>query len=232
MKFSDIGCAVALISLFSFSPLIAQDSAQAPANPDSVMEQDIALRAKLEARIKEITSDPAKLKDAMFSGKLRSALCKHCHGEVGNSLVALTPSIAGQNPIYIVDQFQRYGDGRRYDYWMGSLAKTFEDEDKIKLAVYYSRQEMKPAGGGDEALLKKGESLYKQICAECHGDNGRGPEGYARLAGQRPDYIVKMLNEFKKTDGVRYNPWMFQRANMLKNDEEILAVATYLGHLK
>jgi cytochrome c553 len=133
--------------------------------------------------------------------------------------------------VYIVDQFQRYGDGHRYDPWMANLAKTFSQEDKIKLAIYFSQQTMKPIGGGEPALRERGKEVFREYCMECHGEDGRGKEGYARLAGQSPEYIVKMLNEFKTPGSNRSNPWMFARANMIKSEEDMRAVATYLANL-
>lgn len=134
--------------------------------------------------------------------------------------------------MYIVDQFNRYGDGRRLDYWMGSLASRFTDEDKIKLAIFYSQQGTKPAKGGNEQLMDKGRRIYQAHCVECHGTDGKSREGYARLAGQRPEYTIKMLNEFKSAKGKRFNPKMYVRANMLVSDEDVEAVATYLAHLQ
>ena len=44
--------------------------------------------------------------------------------------------------------------------------------------------------------MARGELVYKSACVRCHGRDGRGELGYARLAGQRPDYVVKRLREF------------------------------------
>lgn len=193
---------------------------------------DLTMRKRLQAEMDKLYADPEALDEAMYWGELRTSLCKECHGEDGNSSREGIPSLAGQNPVYLVDQFQRYGDDRRQDYWMASLAKVIKLEDKIKLAIYYSRQQMKPAGGGAPASLERGKTLYQELCTECHGEDAKGPEGYARLAGQRPEYTVKMLVEFAKGDGRRYNPWMYGRANLVNNDQDRLALATYLAHLE
>lgn len=200
--------------------------------PEEQKAEDLKLRSALEARIAQMRADAKLYEQAMTEGKERAALCKYCHGEDGNSVKEGTPSIAGQNPVYIVDQFQRYGDGQRYDPWMANLAKTFSQEDKLNLAIYFSEQRMKPMGGGDPALLEQGKQIFRGLCMECHGEDAKGKEGYARLAGQRPEYIVKMLQEFKTPGSNRSNPWMFARANMLKTDEDLRAVATYLANLQ
>jgi len=41
-----------------------------------------------------------------------------------------------------------------------------------------------------------------------------------------------MLKEFKTATGQRFNPWMYGRANLLKTEADMEAVATYLAHLE
>ncbi len=197
----------------------------------STMEEDLALRAKLESRIAEITKNPALHKQMIREGRDRTVLCRTCHGEDGMAVQALAPNLAGQNPVYIVDQFQRFGDGRRNDYLMSNLAKTFSEEDKIKIALYYSEMEMRASGGGEPSLLEEGKRIFHEACVKCHGADGRGQEGYARLAGQRYDYVNKMLKEFRDRTGRRTNVWMTGVAIHL-NDKDMEAVSTYLANLK
>lgn len=216
------------------NPLVFAATADNGGNPQPTEQQaqDLAVQKQLGKELERVTNDPKALDEAMYWGELRASLCKTCHGEDGNSQREGIPSLAGQNPVYLVDQFQRYGTERRKDYWMGNLAKTIKLEDKIRLAIYYSQQTMRPAGGGDSTLLAHGKQLYKDLCTDCHGEDARGPEGYARLAGQRPEYIVKMLEEFRTASGKRFNPWMFGMANQLRSDRDRLAVATYLANLE
>ncbi|MCG8068270.1 MAG: c-type cytochrome [Candidatus Thiodiazotropha taylori] len=212
---------------FLFLLLSAQPAASAEVDTD----QEMQLRNMLEKRISEIANNE-KLKQSMAKeGRNRTVLCNTCHGTDGMATQPLTPNLAGQNPVYIVDQFQRFGDGRRNDYLMSNLAKTFTLEDKIKIAIYYAEMDMKLSGGGKPELMQKGKQIYKEVCVECHGDNGRGQEGYARLAGQRYDYVVKMLKEFRDRTGKRTNVWMTGVAIRL-NDQDMEAVATYLANLK
>jgi cytochrome c553 len=194
-------------------------------------DQANQLRSLLETRIAEIAKDKKLQKSMAKEGRDRTVLCNTCHGEEGMAIKPLTPNLAGQNPVYIVDQFERFGDGRRNDYLMSNLAKTFTLEDKIKIAIYYADMQMKQSGGGKLELLQKGQQIYKEVCVECHGENGRGQEGYARLAGQRYDYVVKMLKEFRDRTGKRTNVWMTSVAIRL-NDHDMEAVATYLANLK
>ncbi|MES9946532.1 MAG: c-type cytochrome [Candidatus Thiodiazotropha sp.] len=214
------------ITLIAIASLLMGQNAMA-----DEMNEDLKLRKNLENRIQSIAKNRKLHKQMITEGRERTILCNSCHGDDGIAVQPLAPNLAGQNPAYIVDQFQRFGDGRRNDYLMSNLAKTFSFEDKIKIALYYADMEMKPSGGGNPSLLADGEKIYKQNCVKCHGDNGRGQEGYARLAGQRHDYVVKMLKEFRDRTGKRTNLWMSGVAIRL-SDQDMDAVATYLANLK
>lgn len=223
-----ISTLIALLGLLHGASALAAGPAPDDGGPNAT---DLAVRAQLQERLDEIAADPKAYREAIYFGELRATLCKVCHGPDGNAVREGTPNLAGQDPVYIVDQFNRYGDGRRKDYWMGNLAGSFSDEDKIKLAIFYAEQQTRPAGGGRPELLDRGKKLYQDNCTECHGGDGRSKAGYARLAGQRPEYTVKMLREFRTPKGRRFNPLMYARAYMLKSEDDIQAVATYLAHL-
>lgn len=194
-------------------------------------EEEMQLRKELEGRIAEIQASPEKLKEAMALGQERTPLCKTCHGADGIAVKPLVPNLAGQNPVYIADQFLRFKDGRRNDFMMSNLAKTFTKEDKMKIAIFYSSLPSKAVGGGKTELIAQGKALFQAQCSGCHGADAKGQEGYARLAGQQPDYTVKMLKEFRDRTGKRYNAWMSAVAMKLK-DEDMDAVAAFLASLK
>jgi cytochrome c553 len=224
MSMLALGGAFAILLIGTFTLAYAQ-----PAELDIATQEKII--QELKPRIEALKSDPKQLARMIEEGRNRTVLCRTCHGKDGAAVKELVPNLAGQNPVYIVDQFQRFGDGRRYDYLMSGLAKSFSDEDKIKVALYYSNLEAKVSGGGDPALLPEGEQLFTAICSECHGTDGHGEKGYARLAGQRVDYVMKMLTEFRDRTGRRSNPWMTAVAIRL-NEAQMRAVATYIANLK
>jgi cytochrome c553 len=195
-----------------------------------------ALKKRLEARIARATSNPEDLMMIRQEGKARTVLCRHCHGEEGvavqhEGLKRIVPNLAGQNPVYLIDQFKRFEDGRRKDFMMGGLAKNFTEEDMIKMAIFYSSMDAVSSGGGRPDLRMKGKDIYQKICVGCHGENGRGQEGYAMIAGQRADYIAQMLRTFRDDRDRRVNPWMTGVAVQL-SDEDMDAVASYLSNLK
>ncbi len=208
----------------------------APASDGNLVQRTAELRKHLEERIAELRADRSKLTDAMQQGYDRTVLCRHCHGKDGiaiqrEGLQRIVPNLAGQNPVYIVDQFQRFEDGRRKDFMMGGLAVNFSEDDMINTAIYYSMLKPEVAGGGSLELLPKGKQIFDGICAACHGKDGKGQEGYAMIAGQRADYIVQMLKTFRDDRGRRVNPWM-TGVSVGLSDNDMEAVASYLANLK
>ncbi len=207
-----------------------------PADDGNLVKRTAELRQHLEARIAELSADRGKLAEAMQKGYDRTVLCRHCHGEDGiaiqrEGLQRIVPNLAGQNPVYIVDQFQRFEDGRRKDFMMGGLAVNFTEEDMINTAIYYSMLEPEVSGGGRPDIRPKGKRIFDDICAACHGKDGKGQEGYAMIAGQRDDYIVQMLKTFRDDRVRRVNPWMTGVAVGL-TDEDMEAVASYVANLQ
>ncbi len=208
----------------------------APVDDGNLVKRTMELRKHLEARIAEVSSNRGKLAEAMQKGYDRTVLCRHCHGEDGiaiqrEGLQRIVPNLAGQNPVYIVDQFQRFEDGRRKDFMMGGLAVNFTEEDMINIAIYYSMLEPVVAGGGPPNIRARGKELFEGICSACHGKDGKGQEGYAMIAGQRDDYIVQMLKTFRDDRERRNNPWMTGVAVSL-TDADMEAVASYLANLE
>lgn len=215
-----------VLSLMTATPF-AQSQDAAP----SATKIDNEIRAELERRLAEIMADEKVHQMALEEGRARTVLCKTCHGADGKSVREGAPNLAGQNPAYIVDQFERFKDGRRNDFLMSNLAKTFSKEDMLKISLYFSDLPEQTFGGGRVELIPEGKAIFAERCASCHGENGRSDEGYARLAGQRPDYTVKMLKEFKNQSGKRVNPWMTGVALAL-SEKDMQAIAAYLANLK
>lgn len=85
--------------------------------------------------------------------------------------------------------------------------------------------------------LKRGEVLFES-CKTCHGAKGEGSElAHApQIAGQDADYIIRTIKKFQTgargahpedVNGLRMRPM----SRMLRNDDEVLAVAHYINGL-
>lgn len=81
------------------------------------------------------------------------------------------------------------------------------------------------------------ETLYSQMCAACHGPDGRGNAGMnaPNIAGMSSSYIARQLSHFKS--GVRGGASQDVEGQMMRgiasslNDESIASVAEYLSTL-
>jgi len=205
-------------------------TAQGADDPQQLLAKDLEARAKLEAVVDGIQRDPAASGRVADAGKRRTILCTSCHGQQGISTRPEIPNLAGQNAVYLLDQFQRFGDGRRYNSVMSGLAGSFSDEDKILLSIYYSELPAGTSGGGSPEQIARGQALFAEHCQKCHGADGRGQQGYARLAGQKPQYVVNMLQQFREGGKNRSNPWMTAAAIRL-DEQATWDVAYFIANL-
>jgi cytochrome c553 len=188
-----------------------------------------ALTRQMEA----IKSDPQILAAALETGREQAAFCSYCHGPDGNSSKSLIPNLAGQDPYYLLDQIERFADGRRNDFIMSPQARQMTPEEKVALAVYYASATPRPArdGGYDATSVGKGRSLYAQSCQHCHGADGHGTAAYPRIAGQHAEYVRNTLKHFRDEDKSRQNALMAAQARGLA-DADIEALTAYIVTLR
>jgi len=74
------------------------------------------------------------------TGKLAAAACAGCHGADGNSTIPGTPSLAGQQPHYLVAAIQEYHQGDRLK---SAMKSNLRESDKLELesmALYFAAQ--------------------------------------------------------------------------------------------
>ena len=73
-------------------------------------------------------------------GKTLAAACVKCHGADGNSQIPGTPTLAGQQPHYLVAAIQEYHQGDRAK---GAMKSGVRNTDKLELesvALYFAAQ--------------------------------------------------------------------------------------------
>jgi len=190
------------------------------------------VRQRLAERIAAIEKDPKARETAIREGRERATFCAYCHGSDGNSTKPEIPNLAGQNPIYLLDQIERFADGRRHDYTqvMQQLASRMTADEKLALVLYYANVPLKPAVG-DLKLAQKGMPLYLGTCQACHGHDGQGLAGYARVAGQQPGYVAQTLKNFRDGKDRRLSHEMATVTKGL-TDAQIEALAACVANLR
>lgn len=127
------------------------------------------------------------------------APCAACHGEKGVSQTENVPSLAGQPDYFLQWQLLFFRLGRRQNEIMQPIASALDNEAIRALGAYIAAMPGAPPPRRDASdLLEKGRRLaMENKCGVCHGEKFEGAGAAARLAGQREDYVLKALQDFK-----------------------------------
>jgi cytochrome c553 len=156
-------------------------------------------------------------------GKKLAHVCAQCHGEDGNSKTPGTPSLAGQQPHYLVVAIQEYHRGERETTSMASMLRSASKSDIEKLALYFASQtpaERPAPGFGNPAA---GEPL-SAVCGGCHGARGVSTDASTpSLAGQDPQYLMKAIRSYRTT---RHH-WGMQRFVAGLSDKDMENIAAF-----
>jgi cytochrome c553 len=168
------------------------------------------------------------------AGKEKAELCTGCHGDAGISQTENIPSLAGQPDQFIQWQLVFFRSGSRKNEQMQPIVEQINNDDIRNLGAYFNSLARPKASKPDDDpdLSKKGaQAAVGRRCASCHTDTFAGTKAVARIAGQREEYLVKALHEYKS--GARSGGGMAAMADVAYplSDEEITALAHYLAHL-
>ena len=167
------------------------------------------------------------------AGKEKAELCAACHGEAGISQTENIPSLAGQQDQFIQWQLVFFRSGARKNEQMQPIVEQIDNNDIRNLGAYFASLTPFKASTPDDNpdLSKKGaQAAVGRRCASCHTDTFAGTKAVARLAGQREEYLVKALHDYKS--GVRSGGAGAAMADVAYplSDEEIAALSHYLAH--
>ncbi|MGQ0710371.1 MAG: c-type cytochrome [Rhodoferax sp.] len=190
-----------------------------------------AAEVDLNARLKEVEADPRLLEAAAKTGARVAGFCANCHGIGGNSPHPDTPNLAGQNTAYLLEQVRQFADGRRRNMFMEGMIKALSVDERIGVVLHYARQEVAAQPITNPALVSKGQAYYQKVCFRCHGDNGRGNETIARIAGQQPGYLSTTLKRYRDGSLKRTDALMAANTQNM-SDADIAAVVAYVASMR
>ena len=174
-------------------------------------------------------------------GKAKAVTCAACHGQDGNSMVGLWPSLAGQNVNYLVRQLQHIKSGKRPITEMTGMLDNFSTDDLQDIAAFYASQN-NTIGQVATDKVELGRKLYYSgslekgipACTACHSPKGKGnaPAGYPLLSGQQAEYITMTLKNYRsgKRDNDESSQMMMAIAYKL-DDVEIDALSSFINGL-
>jgi cytochrome c553 len=180
-----------------------------------------------------LASAPAHATD-VTAGKQKAELCAGCHGEAGISQTANIPSLAGQQDQFVQWQLVFFRSGARKNEQMQPIVEQLSNDDIRNLGAYFASLTPPKASAPDDNpdLSSKGaQAAAGRRCASCHAETFAGTKAVARIAGQREEYLVKALHDYKS--GVRSGGGGAAMADVAYplSEEEITALAHYLAHL-
>jgi cytochrome c553 len=168
------------------------------------------------------------------AGKEKAELCIGCHGENGISQTENIPSLAAQPDQFIQWQLVFFRAGSRKSEPMQPIAEQINNEDIRNLGAYFASlaPPKAPQPDDDPDLSKKGaQAAAGRRCASCHADTFAGTKAVARIAGQREEYLLKALHDYKSGERSGGAGAAMAEVAYPLNEEEITALAHYLAHL-
>jgi cytochrome c553 len=186
-------------------------------------EEDIRNIAGYFSTLPPVPPAPASAEgDAAYrEGAEIAAACTGCHGESGVSTTAGIPSLAGQQPVYLIVSTQEYASGGRGHAEKEQMLEGLGEVDIEKMAMYFASQApslREPPPFGDAVA---GEPLTA-VCGSCHGARGVSHDPMVpNLAGQEPNYLVSAIKAYR--DKERSHDDMVAE----RSDEEIENIAAF-----
>jgi cytochrome c553 len=159
----------------------------------------------------------------------RMAPCLACHGEKGQSANPEIPSLGAQPAPYVLIQLFLFREKLRTVDLMNDAVKGFTDDDLRAFADAVSKlpAPRSIAEATDPARMERGSALSRQHrCNICHGMDLAGRDNVPRIAGQREDFLVKTLREYKSNVRPGYDASMGDVLQPI-SDADILDLAYF-----
>lgn len=185
--------------------------------------RDIAAYYAAQPPVKVTPGSDDKQSSPFEVGKKLAAACASCHGEDGNAKAPGTPTLAGQQPVYLVVAIHEYHRGDRA---IGSMQSMMSDSHRVELeslAIYFSTQTPAQRAAPKRGDPAAGEAL-STACGGCHGAHGVSRDAQTpSLAGQDFDYLVKATKAYWT---VRKN-WGMQRYVAGLSEKDVDDIVAY-----
>ncbi|MEW8508146.1 MAG: c-type cytochrome [Candidatus Thiodiazotropha sp.] len=201
------------------------------ANLFGIANADNPQRAAEELeRAMELTPD-------IENGKTVYRVCVVCHQPEGwGSVSGYYPQIAGQLRKVIIKQLADIRARNRDNPTMlpFTMLELLSLQEIADVSAYIAKLPMTRNNGvGSGTDLARGETIYREECAECHGKQAEGivDEHFPLLQGQHYQYLMRQFRWIR--DGRRRNAdkKMVKQAQHFSS-RDIAAVMDYISRLK
>jgi cytochrome c553 len=159
-------------------------------------------------------------------------VCAGCHGQDGKPIDKSIPAIWGQQLGYLYIQLRDFKRGDRKNEIMQPIASSFEKDDMLAIAEYFSKKPWPDLGQprSPKDVSERALSANRSVgCTGCHLDQFQGDGTVPRLAGQSREYLAKTIAEFR-TRARGNNPGMSDLMQATPPDD-LAALEEYLSGL-
>jgi cytochrome c553 len=168
----------------------------------------------------------ARAEGNVEAGKVLAYTCQGCHGipNYKNAFPSYSvPKLGGQNVTYVANALKAYAAGERAHPTMHSQAVTMDEQARADVAAYFRGQ---PATPSTQVVGTPPPATG--TCVACHGAAGNKTvsDDLPILAGQKADYIVQALKDYKS--GKRKNPIMSGIIGGV-NEKDFAAIALFFS---
>lgn len=157
--------------------------------------------------------------------------CLACHGDSVRATLPNVPALGAQPLDYLTIQLYMFREKMRAVEPMTSMLKGMKDDDLKRLAAAIAKlpapaPNSEPA---DAARVERAQALVVQHrCNFCHNKDYSGQQNVPRLAGQREDYLLKALRDYKSNTRRGYDATMDDVLYPL-NDDHFRDLAHFLS---
>ena len=163
----------------------------------SAPESDLDNVAAYYASLPPIPPPTQPKSNPYEDGKTVAAGCASCHGEDGNGKTPGIPSLAGQQPRYLVVATQEYILGERKGSPMHAKLRGLTRHQTEDVALYFASQTPTVRTATPKGKPKAGESLAS-VCGGCHGQQGISIDtATPKLASQDEKYLVEAIKAYR-----------------------------------
>ena len=161
-------------------------------------------------------------------------MCLACHGANGTAKLPGVPSLGAMASDYVVTQLYMFREKMRIVPPMNTLAEPLTDDDLRDLGDAISK--LPPPQPAGEVLaaadLDHGNALVNRYhCNSCHGADLAGHDNIPRIAGQREEYLLRSLTDYKSGARRGYSPAMSEASKEIK-PEDIPVLAQFVSRYK
>jgi cytochrome c553 len=164
----------------------------------------------------------------------RMPACLACHGEKGQSANPDIPSLGAQQKDYVLVQLYMFREKLRTVEVMNEMAKGLSDDDLRTVSELVAKlpPPVPPDDAPDAARVARAKDLVvKNRCNFCHTANFAGQDQVPRIGGQREDYLLRTLREYKSGARHGYEPAMASVLEPLQ-DQDFVDLAYYLARVR